>query len=60
MTKDLVGNKNKITLPDGSEQYSEVSKDDRPKWPYKHAPAKQSNCPFSLIYKKWIVVLGLY
>lgn len=38
-------------MPDGTEQELEDQK--RPKWP--HMNLKKGNCPFSLIYKKWVV-----
>jgi hypothetical protein len=54
MTKDIIGSKNKILLPDGTEKEGEINREDRPKWPYKQTQQKNS-CPFSLIYKKWVV-----
>ena len=56
MTKDLLL-KTKITLPDGTEQEQDPSEKERPKWPYKPSNFKagSTNCPFSLIYKKWVV-----
>ena len=53
MTKDLHP-KNKVTLPDGSEEQQDILTKDRPRWPFTNTH-KKGSCPFSLIYKKWIV-----
>ena len=52
MTKDILG-RTKIRLPDGTEQDDNENLKDRPRWPYSNN--KKGSCPFSLIYKKWVV-----
>lgn len=54
MTRDLQ-TKSKIQLPDGSEQIVDEPLKERPKWPYHKLEQKKGSCPFSLIYKKWVV-----
>lgn len=55
MTKDLFPQQKKI-LPDGTEALMEIQeKHERPRWPYMSVSKKGNSCPFSLIYRKWVV-----
>jgi hypothetical protein len=53
LLQDIVP-KQKITLPDGTEKVDENAEWERPRWPFANTH-KKGSCPFSLIYKKWVV-----